>query len=76
MYLIDRKIRRLRNLLLPKHLSRYLAKWIENGVYNAIFDNVEDSLSLSRIQCWEFAGVVQRLPRSHRAADDLAAAPN
>ena len=28
MYLIDRKIRRLSNLLLPKHLSRYLAKWI------------------------------------------------
>jgi type IV secretion system protein VirB4 len=62
MYLIDRKIRRLRNLLLPKHLSRYLAKWIDKGVYNAIFDNVEDSLSLSRIQCWEFAGVAKDYP--------------
>ena len=62
MYLIDRKIRRLRNLLLPKHLSRYLAKWIDNGVYNALFDNVEDSLSLSRIQCWEFAGVSKDYP--------------
>ncbi len=62
MYLIDRKIRRLRNLLLPKHLSRYLAKWIDKGVYNAIFDNVEDSLSLSRIQCWDFAGVAKDYP--------------
>jgi type IV secretion system protein VirB4 len=62
MYLIDRKIRRLRNLLLPKHLSRYLAKWIDKGVYHAIFDNVEDSLSLSRIQCWDFAGVSKDYP--------------
>ncbi len=62
MYLIDRKIRRLRNLLLPKHLSRYLAKWIDKGVYNAIFDNVDDSLSLSRIQCWDFAGVSKDYP--------------
>ncbi len=62
MYLIDRKIRRLRNLLLPKHLSRYLAKWIDKGIYNAIFDNVEDSLSLSRIQCWDFAGVSKDYP--------------
>jgi type IV secretion system protein VirB4 len=62
MYLIDRKIRRLSNLLLPKHLSRYLAKWVGQGVYHAIFDNVEDSLSLSRIQCWDFAGVAKDYP--------------
>jgi type IV secretion system protein VirB4 len=62
MYLIDRKIRRLQNLLLPPHLRRYLAKWVESGVYNAIFDNVEDSLSLSRIQCWDFAGVTKDYP--------------
>jgi len=59
MYLLDRKNRRLSNLLLPKHLNRYLAKWVGAGVYNAIFDNVEDSLSLSRIQCWDFAGVAK-----------------
>ena len=62
MYLIDRKIRRLSNLLLPLHLKRYLAKWVDNGAYNAIFDNVEDSLSLSRIQCWDFAGVSKDYP--------------
>ncbi len=66
MYLIDRKIRRLSNLLLPKHLSRYLAKWIGKGVYNGIFDNAEDSLSLSRIQCWDFAGVSKDYPRPDR----------
>jgi type IV secretion system protein VirB4 len=59
MYLLDPKNRRLSNLLLPKHLSRYLAKWVGTGVYNAIFDNVKDSLSLSRIQCWDFAGVAK-----------------
>ena len=62
MYLIDRKIRRLSNLLLPPHLMRYLSKWVEKGVYSAIFDNVEDSLSLSRIQCWDFAGVSKDYP--------------
>ena len=60
MYLLDPKNRRLSNLLLPKHLNRYLAKWVGKGVYNAIFDNVEDSLSLSRIQCWDFAGVAKQ----------------
>ena len=59
MYLLDPKNRKLSNLLLPKHINRYLAKWIGTGVYNAIFDNVEDSLSLSRIQCWDFAGVTK-----------------
>ncbi|NYF54108.1 VirB4 family type IV secretion system protein [Tunturiibacter gelidoferens] len=62
MYLLDRKNRRLSNLLLPKHINRYLAKWVGAGVYNAIFDNVEDSLSLSRIQCWDFAGVAKEYP--------------
>jgi type IV secretion system protein VirB4 len=59
MYLLDRKNRRLSNLLLPKHLQRYLGKWVGTGVYNAIFDNIDDSLSLSRIQCWDFAGVAK-----------------
>ena len=62
MYHLDPKNRRLSNLLLPKHLNRYLAKWVGTGVYNAIFDNVEDSLSMSRIQCWDFAGVKKEFP--------------
>jgi type IV secretion system protein VirB4 len=57
MYLLDQENRRLSNLFLPKKLDRYLAKWIGTGVYHAIFDNVEDSLSLSRLQCFDFQGV-------------------
>ncbi len=57
MYLLDRENRRLSNLYLPKKLDRYLSKWLRDGVYHAIFDNVEDGLSLSRVQCFDFAGV-------------------
>jgi type IV secretion system protein VirB4 len=57
MYLLDSPNRRLSNLFLPKKLDRYLSKWVGNGVYNAVFDNVEDSLSLSRLQCFDFQGV-------------------
>ena len=57
MYLLDRENRRLSHLYLPKKLDRYLSKWVRDGVYHAIFDNVEDGLSLSRVQCFDFAGV-------------------
>ncbi|MGA7653329.1 MAG: type VI secretion protein, partial [Terracidiphilus sp.] len=57
MYLLDRENRRLSNLYLPKKLDRYLSKWVRDGVYHAIFDNVEDGLSFSRVQCFDFAGV-------------------
>ena len=57
MYLLDPANRRLSNLFLPKKLDRYLSKWIGKGVYHAIFDNVNDSLSLSRLQCFDFQGV-------------------
>jgi type IV secretion system protein VirB4 len=57
MYLLDPENRRLSNLFLPKKLDRYLSKWVGNGIYHAVFDNVEDSLSLSRLQCFDFQGV-------------------
>jgi len=57
IYLLDQENRRLSNLFLPKRLDRYLSKWVGKGVYAAIFDNVEDSLSLSRLQCFDFQGV-------------------
>ena len=57
MYLLDRENRRLSNLFLPKKLDRYLSKWVGRGIYTAVFDNVEDSLSLSRLQCFDFQGV-------------------
>lgn len=57
IYLLDRENRRLANLFLPRKLDRYLSKWIGNGVYHAIFDNIDDGLSLSRIQCFDFQGL-------------------
>ncbi|MGA3132736.1 MAG: type VI secretion protein [Terracidiphilus sp.] len=57
MYLLDSANRRLSNLFLPKKLDRYLSKWVGKGIYSAVFDNVEDSLSLSRLQCFDFQGV-------------------
>ncbi len=57
MYLLDPENRRLSNLFLPKKLDRYLSKWVGRGIYNTVFDNVEDSLSLSRLQCFDFQGV-------------------
>jgi type IV secretion system protein VirB4 len=57
MYLLDPENRRLSNLFLPKKMDRYLSKWVGNGVYHAVFDNVADSLSLSRLQCFDFQGV-------------------
>jgi type IV secretion system protein VirB4 len=57
MYLLDPENRRLSNLFLPKKLDRYLSKWVGKGIYNAVFDNIEDSLSLSRLQCFDFQGV-------------------
>ncbi|WP_213803197.1 type VI secretion protein [Granulicella sp. dw_53] len=57
MYLLDPANRRLSNLYLPKKLDRYLSKWVGRGIYSAIFDNAEDSLSLSRLQCFDFQGV-------------------
>ena len=57
MYLLDPENRRLSNLFLPRKLDRYLSKWVGKGIYNAVFDNVEDSLSLSRLQCFDFQGV-------------------
>jgi type IV secretion system protein VirB4 len=57
MYLLDPENRRLSNLFLPRKLDRYLSKWVGKGIYNAIFDNAEDSLSLSRLQCFDFQGV-------------------
>jgi type IV secretion system protein VirB4 len=37
--------------------DRYLSKWVGKGIDNAVFDNVEDTLSLSRLQCFDFQGV-------------------
>lgn len=57
MYHLEPENRRLANLFLPTHLQRYLRKWIGDGVYGRIFDNVHDTLTLSRIQCFDFGRI-------------------
>lgn len=55
VYHLDENNRRLANLILPRHLDRYLSKWVKNGLYAAVFDNVTDELSLARLQCFDFS---------------------
>jgi type IV secretion system protein VirB4 len=57
IYNLPPSMRRLSNLTLPKQLDRHMGKWKDQGVYHAIFDNALDSLTLSRLQCFDFQGV-------------------
>ena len=57
IYNLPPTMRRLSNLTLPKQLDRYMAKWKDQGVYHAVFDNTHDSLTMSRLQCFDFQGV-------------------
>jgi type IV secretion system protein VirB4 len=56
-YHLDPENRRLGNLFLPKHLQRFLTKWIGDGVYGKVFDNAENTLTLSRMQCFDFGRI-------------------
>ena len=60
LYHLPAEMRRLGQLYLPPHLQRFLRKWIGNGIYAAVFDNVEDSLSLARLQCFDFQGITKQ----------------
>jgi type IV secretion system protein VirB4 len=57
IYHLEPHNRLLSNLGLPRHLDRYMAKWVGKGVYASIFDNVDDELTLGRHQCFDFQGV-------------------
>ena len=54
--MLDRPQRRLFTLanLLPRALAGRLQKWVEGGRYAALFDNVDDTLSLARLQVFDF----------------------
>jgi type IV secretion system protein VirB4 len=57
MFLIPAQHRRLsllRDLL--GGLGKRLNRWVEGGEYGWVFDNQDDTLSLSNIQCFEFEG--------------------
>lgn len=59
LYVLDPDIWRLKTLVgtLPRHLADRLHKWIEGGQYGHLFDNVEDTITLSTLQCFDFQGM-------------------
>jgi len=56
LYVLDRAQRRLFTLanLLPRALAARLHKWIDGGRYAALFDNLEDTLTVERLQVFDF----------------------
>jgi type IV secretion system protein TrbE len=56
LYVLDRAQRRLFTLanLLPRALAGRLHKWIGEGRYATLFDNIEDTLTVERLQVFDF----------------------
>jgi type IV secretion system protein VirB4 len=56
VYVLERRQRRLFTVanLLPRALGARLQKWVEGGRYGGLFDNVEDTLTLERLQVFDF----------------------
>jgi type IV secretion system protein VirB4 len=56
LYVLDRSQRRLFTLanILPRVLAGRLHKWIGDGRYASLFDNVEDTLTVDRLQVFDF----------------------
>ena len=56
VYVLDREQRRLFTLanLLPRALAGRLHKWVDAGRYAALFDNVDDTLTVERLQVFDF----------------------
>ena len=56
LYVLDPSQRRLFTLanILPRALAGRLHKWIEGGRYAALFDNLEDTLTVERLQVFDF----------------------
>ena len=61
LYCLEPPQRRLLTLAntLPRGLAQQLHRWVQGGPYAALFDNVEDTLTLQRLQCFDFAGLEQ-----------------
>ena len=56
LYVLERSQRRLFTLanLIPRALGGRLHKWIDGGRYATVFDNVEDTLTVERLQVFDF----------------------
>jgi len=61
LYSVDPELRTLGVLAntLPRSLSLKLQKWTDGGQFGFLFDNVEDTVSFSRFQCFNFQGMEQ-----------------
>jgi type IV secretion system protein VirB4 len=43
--------------ILPRSLAQHLYRWVQGGPYASLFDNVEDTLTFQRVQCFDFEGL-------------------
>ncbi len=61
LYSIDPELRTLGVLAntLPRAISLKLQKWTTGGQFGFLFDNAEDTVSVSRFQCFDFQGMEQ-----------------
>jgi type IV secretion system protein VirB4 len=59
VYTLDPPQRRLLTVahLLPRRLGQQLHRWVQGGPYANLFDNVTDTLTLQRVQCFDFEGL-------------------
>lgn len=59
IYALDAPQRRLITLvnMLPRSLGQHLHRWVQGGPYAALFDNIEDTLTFQRTQCFDFEGL-------------------
>ena len=61
LYAVDPELRTLGVLAntLPRSLSLKLQRWTAGGQFGFLFDNVEDTVTFSRFQCFDFQGMEQ-----------------
>jgi type IV secretion system protein VirB4 len=64
LYSVEPELRTLGVLVntLPRTLSLKLQKWTAGGQFGFLFDNVDDTVTFSRFQCFDFQGM-QQCPR-------------
>ena len=61
LYSVEPELRTLGVLVntLPRTLSLRLQKWTAGGQFGFLFDNVQDTVTFSRFQCFDFQGMQQ-----------------
>ena len=61
LYSVEPELRTLGVLVntLPRALSLKLQKWTAGGQFGFLFDNVQDTVTFSRFQCFDFQGMQQ-----------------